>query len=124
MKSKYLIAIVSFMLMLSSCEDNESENIICTLNFVNGLDISLIEKSTGNIITGNVKIVAEDDNYTETMQSSENNASFTGAGERKGTYILTVTSDNYKTFISESITVNADECHVFTESRTFELELK
>ena len=124
MKSKYLIAIVSFMLLLGSCEDKESENIICTLNFVNGLDINLIEKSTGNSITGNAQIVAKDGNYSETMQNIENNVSFTGAGERKGTYILTVTSDNYKTFISDPITVNADECHVITEYRTYDLELK
>jgi len=45
----------------------------------------------------------------------EDNNSFTGAGERAGTYTLTVVSPNYQTFTSEPITVLADQCHVITE---------
>lgn len=42
--------------------------------------------------------------------------SFFGAGERPGNYVLIVTSDNYQTYVSETITVNAYECHVIPES--------
>ncbi len=124
MKSIQMIAIVSFILLFNGCKENDDENIICTLNYVYGLDINLVEKSTENPITGNVKIIAKDGDYEETLENYDPSTSFYGAGERKGTYTLTVTSDNYKTYISEPIVVTSDECHVITVSKTFELELK
>ncbi len=124
MKSIKLIALFTFICSFNSCKENNTENIICTYNFVYGLAINFTEKTTANPINGNITIVAKDGNYEETLEISESNMSFYGAGERKGTYILTVTADNYKTFVSEPIIVTADECHVLTEKRTFELELK
>jgi len=87
MKSIKIIAILSFLLLFMSCEENNSENIICTSIYVYGLEINLTEKTTANPITGNVKIVAKDGNYEETLENSNPNSSFYGAGERKGTYI-------------------------------------
>lgn len=124
MKSTKIIAMVSFILLFNSCTQNDDENIICTLNYVYGLDISLIEKSTANPITGAVKIIAKDGDYEKILENSNPNTSFFGAGERRGIYILTVTSDNYKTYVSEPIVVTGDECHVITVSKTFELEPK
>ncbi len=91
---------------------------------MHGLEINLVEKTTLNPINGTIIIVAKDGNYEKTLENTNPNISFYGAGERRGTYILTVTSDNYKTYISNPIIVSGDECHVFTEKRTFELELK
>ena len=126
MKSIKIIALLIFLFFLNSCENNsnDKELIICTQNFVYGLVINLTEKTTANPINGNIIIVAKYGNYEETLENSDPNMSFYGAGERKGTYIVTVTTDNYKTFVSEPIIVTADECHVTTEKRTFELELK
>jgi len=124
MKSIKLIALFTLIFSFNSCKENKAENIICTQNFVYGLAINLTEKTTVNPITGDVIIIAKNGNYEETLETSDPNLSFYGAGERKGTYVLTVTVDNYKTFVSEPIIVTGDECHVITEKRTFELELK
>jgi hypothetical protein len=123
MKFTKTIAMISFILLFNSCE-NKNDEIICTLNYVYGLNIKLIQKSTTNPINGVVKIIAKDGSYEETLENANPNDSFFGAGERRGTYILTVTSDNYKTYTSEPILVTGDECHVTTVSKTFELELK
>ena len=49
--------------------------------------------------------------YTETMMElSEGN--YAGAGERAGTYTLTVEADGFGTQTIEDIFVDADECHV------------
>ena len=119
-----IITLFSFILLLNSCEENNDENVICTLNYVYGLNINLIEKATNNSLTGSVSVVAKDGNYEETLENTDPNDSFFGAGEREGTYILTITSDNYRTFVSEPIVVTGDECHVSTVSKTFELVLK
>ncbi|APZ45977.1 hypothetical protein BW723_06575 [Polaribacter reichenbachii] len=124
MKSKIIITLFSLILLINSCDENDNESIICTHVFIHGLEINLIEKGTTNSVNGYVKIIIEDDDYEEILESSEPNNSFYGAGERKGTYTLTITSNNYKTFVSEPIIVIADECHVKTVSKTFELELK
>lgn len=124
MKSIKIIAIVSFILLFNSCKENKDENIICTLNFVYGLQVNLVEKTTANPITGAVTVVAKEGNYEETLENSDPNNPFFGAGERRGSYIITVTSDNYKTFVSEPVVVTGDQCHVTTVSKTIELELK
>lgn len=124
MASKKIIAIISFILLFNSCEENNDEIIICTLNYVYGLHINLVEKTTNNSITGTVNVVAKDGDYEEILENANPNDSFFGAGERKGTYVITITSNNYKTYISEPIVVTGDECHVTTVSKTFELELK
>tara|TARA_R110002072_G_scaffold82967_1_gene188671 strand:- start:70 stop:444 length:375 start_codon:yes stop_codon:yes gene_type:complete len=124
MKSIKIITLFTLILMFTNCEENNDNPIICTQIFVHGLEINVTEKGATNPITGAVKITASDGNYKETLENSDPNMAFYGAGERRGTYILTVTSDNYKTFESEPIIVTADECHVITEKRTFELELK
>ena len=122
MKLKVTILFIGIILLFNSCEENDTENIICSYIYVHGLKISLTEKN--NPINGAIKIIATEDNYEETLENSDPNMPFYGAGERKGTYILIVTSDNYKTFVSEPIVVTADECHVIPEIRTFELDLK
>lgn len=122
MKAIKMIAIVSCILLFNQCNENEPEEVVCTLNYVYGLHINLIEKSTTNPIYGAVTIIATEGNHEETLENYGSNSSFFGAGERQGTYVLTITSVNYKTFISEPIEVDGDECHVNTQSRTFELE--
>ncbi|MFK8060824.1 MAG: hypothetical protein AB8B78_12130 [Polaribacter sp.] len=124
MKSKTIIAIVSLVLLFNSCKENEKDNIICTLEFIYGINITLIDVKTSKPISDNVKAVIKDGNYEEILEVIESNVPLLGAGERAGTYIVTITSDNYKTFVSEPIIVKANECHVIPEVKTFKLEPK
>lgn len=110
--------------LLLSCEEQNEEPVTCTLEFVYGLHITLIDANTKESITDNITVVIKDGDYEEVLQTIESSTHFFGAGERSGTYTVTVTSDNYKTFVSEPILVTSNECHVKTVSKTFELEPK
>ncbi|MCF7559688.1 hypothetical protein L3X39_03490 [Sabulilitoribacter multivorans] len=71
---------------------------------------------TDAIITEGVTIEAIDGPHQETLVLSESSNSFYGAGERAGTYTLTITSLDYQTYVSDPIEVSRDECHVITET--------
>ncbi|PQJ80094.1 hypothetical protein [Polaribacter porphyrae] len=123
MKSKKLIALFTYLIVFIGCKE-QNNDIICTLEFVYGLNITLIDAETSKPIEGNVKVVIKDGNYEEVLQGVESGIPFFGAGERSGTYTITITSNNYKTFVSNPIVVTANECHVITVTKTFNLERK
>lgn len=122
MKSQKIILFVFLLSIFLGCNDLNDDSFHCTTEYVYGLNITLIDKETKAEITKDVKVTIQDGDYEEVLQGES--SLFYGAGERAGTYIVTVTSDNYKTFISDPITVTEDACHVNSVSRTFELEPK
>lgn len=117
MKTKILFLFLSVLItLMSSCKTcGNDDDIFCTEVFVYGLSVTLKDANTGAIITEDVTISAIDGSYEETLMRIESSNSFLGAGERAGTYTLTIESPNYQNFTSESITVFADECHVIPE---------
>lgn len=122
MKSTKIILLLTILSIFTSCNEENNEDVICTLEFVYGINITLIDAETKTDITENVKVVITDGNYEEILQGGI--GTFYGAGERAGTYTITITSDDYKTFVSEPIVVTANACHVIPVSKTFELEAK
>lgn len=120
MKSKKIITMITVLTLFFGCK--EEKNItICTLEFVYGINITLINADTSDAIIDDVKVVIKDGNYEEIITNIESSTPFFGAGERAGTYIVTITSNKYKTFISDPIIVEANECHVIPELKTFKL---
>lgn len=116
MKTKLLIVLSIISVCFSNCKDDDNFNPInCTTVYIYGLNITLKDVSNNSIITNNINIIATDGVYQETLTRIENSDYFIGAGERAGTYILTITSPDYDTYTSESIIVSADDCHVITE---------
>lgn len=121
--------IVTLLALLSVCSiscktDDVPDSIICTEQFVYGLNITLKDAITSNIINSDVELIATDGTYQETLMTGNGIDSFFGAGERPGTYIVTVTSPNYQTFISDPITLISDECHVIPKTFEFSLQPK
>ena len=47
---------------------------------------------------------------------------YVGAGERAGTYILTIVADGFEMVTVDDIFVDADECHVVGVSRQISLQ--
>ncbi|WP_298555814.1 hypothetical protein [uncultured Algibacter sp.] len=115
MKTKLLIPFLSVLIIATfSCKT--SDDIFCTDIFVYGLSITVKDANTDAVITENITIKATDGDYEETLMSIESSNAFVGAGERAGTYILTINATNYKDYITEPIKVSADECHVIPEA--------
>jgi hypothetical protein len=115
MKTKIFILLLSCSVILNACKNDDNSNAqICTEIFVYGLNVTLKDANTNAIITEDVTITATDGTYQETLMTTESIESFFGAGEREGSYIITVNSDNYQTFISDPIVValTEDDCHV------------
>ena len=121
MKPKFLLPIFILVLGFYSCKtDDDANDVICTLEYVYGLNVTLIDASNSNKIIDDVTVVSKDGSYEETLTAGID--SFYGSGERAGTYTITITSDNYETYTSAPITVTADICHVIPQ--TFELTLQ
>ena len=112
---KKIVFILFFYLVACDVTD-DNNGVVCTQQFVYGLNITVKDTNTNSIITDNIIVMAKDGNYEETLMTIEGIDSFFGAGERPGNYVIIVTSDNYQTYVSERITVDADKCHVIPES--------
>ncbi len=114
--------LICSIFLISSCDSNDDDGgINCTLEHVYGLNITLKNIETEEIITENITVIATDTNYEEELMVSPENTTFVGAGERAGTYIITVNSNDFETFISEPIILTSDECHVIPQAHTFYL---
>lgn len=125
MKLRFTLSIIYCFLTFLSCQNQQIDQpIVCTEVFIQGLHITLVDAASSEIITEDVTITATDGDFKENLKRIETQTSFSGAGERAGTYVLTITSSNYKTFVSNPIVVSADECHVMTEFREFKLQAK
>ena len=111
--------------MLSCNSDDDNSGItICTEIFVYGLKVTVKNEVTNIIVTEGLTVTASEGSYEEQLMRIENSDYFIGAGEREGTYVIEITSNDYQTFTSNSIEVvlTDDGCHVITEELEFTLQ--
>ncbi len=116
-----LLACTPFLLAMTCDEDDE---IICTQEAKAGLNITVKDAVTDELLSMGVTVIAQDGSYTETLEQFPNEEVpvFIGAWERVGTYVVTVSKAGYQTFTSEPIVVTADVCHVIPQQVTVELQ--
>jgi hypothetical protein len=106
----------------SSCEDIDDNQIFCTDQFVYGLNVIVLDASTGNPIFQDIEVKAVDGTYQEILELVPGlEYAFVGAGERAGTYVVTITKAGYQTYTSAPIVLTRDECHVIPQSLTVNL---
>ena len=103
------------------CLITDDGGVICTEVFVYGVKVALTHADTGEAITGATLTLTEGD-YSEPMQELSP-GHYAGAGERAGTYTLTVEVDGFETQTIGDIVVDADECHVIPVNLDVELTL-
>ncbi|RZJ68120.1 MAG: carboxypeptidase regulatory-like domain-containing protein [Flavobacterium sp.] len=124
---KLLLILCCFpLLMAATCEDDDDTIIPidnCTEEAVAGLNIVVKDEVTGEVLSDGVVLTAQDDDYSEILElvPGSNPATFAGAWERPGTYIITVQKSGYQTFISNGFLVTANVCHVIPQNRTLEI---
>jgi hypothetical protein len=113
-----ILAVLSF-----ACSDNNNGGINCTDEYVPGLSVTVKDSLTGKVLEKGVTVIAADGNYTEELEMiSESSSGFYGAFERTGSYTLTVSKQGYRSHTSDSIELDADQCHVITQEVTVELQ--
>ncbi len=82
----------------------------CTALFAYGVSVTVTDAETGDPIE-NATLTLEEGSYRETLQYP-GTGDYVGAGERAGTYTLTVNADGYQQQVIRDIVVTEDECHV------------
>ena len=125
MKKLFLFFLFSTLFFTSSCDDNDDNQIFCTDQFVYGLNVIVLDASTGNPIFQDIEVKAVDGTYQEILELVPGlEYAFVGAGERAGTYVVTITKAGYQTYTSAPIVLTRDECHVIPQSLTVNLQSK
>lgn len=121
---KNIIIIFTIYFLLSCNSDDRSQQQFCTEEYVYGLKVTVKNSVTNIIITEGITIMASDGSYEEELMQIEGSDYFLGAGEREGTYVIEITSDDYQSFASNPIIVEKteDDCHVITEDVEFFLQ--
>ncbi len=87
----------------------------CTTEFVYGITVNVVDSVSGAPAGAGATLVVQDGAYSEAIThpaTSSNSESFNAAGERPGTYSLSVTRNGYKAWSASGITVTKDACHV------------
>lgn len=123
MKKLILFLLFSTVFFISSCDDNHDNQIFCTDQFVYGLNVIVLDAVTGNPIFQDIEVKAVDGPYQELLELVPGlEYAFVGAGERAGTYVVTVTKAGYQMYTSAPIILTRDECHVIPQSLTVNLQ--
>jgi len=86
----------------------------CTAIYVYGLSATVIDADTGQPIE-NAVLTLREGNYVEVMMHLPT-GSYAGAGERAGTYNLTIHVPDVATDTIHDITIEEDECHVIGQA--------
>lgn len=94
------------------CGNPDDNGVVCTEEFVYGLNVYVEDTQTNQVLTQGVTVIAVDNDYEETLMLIEGSNSFVGAGERDGVYILEISAVGYQTYTSEEIVLEHDGCHV------------
>lgn len=92
----------------------------CTTLYAFGVSLTVRNVSTGAPVA-NATAVLVDGAYRETMMTFGVAGSYAGAGEREGTYTLTVTAQGFQPSAPRTVVVTGDECHVRGQAVTVDL---
>lgn len=103
------IRIVALATIVVSCESPVRG---CNLNFVHGLRVIVTDSVSGTPLVGPETMVeVRDGTYADTLEPTSP-TEYSGAGERAGTYAVTVQRSGYRVWLRNGIRVRAGACHV------------
>lgn len=98
-----------------ACSVESPSGKICTAQFVYGLNVSVRDSATGADLSSGSTVVVRDGNFVDSLTTPYPGSPygiFSSAGERAGTYSVTVRRAGYRTWTRTGVAVTADECHV------------
>ena len=97
---------------------DSSRDVVCLDNFVSGLAVRVQDSLTGAPAASGAMLIARDGAYADTAVVPSGAANpdswvLTAAGERPGTYTVTVSKNGYLTWPRTGVVVRMDEygCH-------------
>jgi len=119
MKARHGVAAAIASFAISGC--GTTGPIACTEIFVYGLSVTVVEEGTGTPLADGATLTLRDGDYVESTTESFDGRTMMGAGERAGTYVVTVSREGFHTWAATDVVVTADECHVIPVALTAEL---
>lgn len=123
MKKLFLLLLCTPLLLAIGCESSDDQ-IYCTDEFVYGLHVTVLDAGNGQPMADGVTVTAVQGSYHEVLYNLTGlDSTFYGAGERIGSYTLTVAKDGYHTYTTPTpIGVPANVCHVVPQAVTISLQ--
>ncbi len=90
----------------------------CTAEFRFGIVVRVVDSVSSADAAAGATVVIRDGAYVDSLPAPPDQsfpgASFAGAGERAGTYTVTVTKAGYRPWARNGVVVTRNECHVNT----------
>lgn len=123
MKKIAMLLFLAPLLMATTCNDDDHyRNYPCTLEARAGLNVTVSLNGNPDITADGIAVTARDGNYIEDLfPNIPDTPNFSGAYERPGNYIVTVSKQGYQTYTSSVVRVEADRCHVIPEQLSVNL---
>lgn len=121
-KLLFLFAFTPF-LMATTCDNTDDDGIVCTMEAVAGLNVTVKDALTNETLSTDIVVTATDGPYSEQLELMPVDIpSFAGAWERAGTYTIVVSKAGYQTATFSNIVVTSDVCHVIPQNLSVLLE--
>ena len=104
-------------LVVSACGDPIVDLPVgCTEQFVYGISVQVVDVTSGAQRASGSTLTVREGSYEEVVTGVTGNNTMVAAGERAGTYAVTITRDGYRTWSQFDVEVGEDECHVIPVS--------
>ena len=115
-------AVIVVLVSSAACyEGDPSGPIACTAQFVFGLTVTVRDQSTTLPKAEDATLTLREGAYVEVVMDSWDGTTLVGAGERPGTYAVTVEHPGYEVWTRAGVEITEDECHVIPVSITADL---
>ncbi len=123
MKKLLILFCLAPLLMAHTCEDDDHRHHHnpCTMEARAGLNVMVTLDGEQLTSAAGISVTARDGNYIEDLQTYGPPYVFSGAYERSGRYVITVTKDGYQDYVSPPVRVTQDECHVIPQQLSVDL---
>jgi len=125
MKPRLLLFGVILTSAAIGCSSPTANNIVCTDIFIVGLTVTVQDSVTGAPAYAGATVIARDGTYADSASRPANSTDtfpLPLAGERAGTYDVTVRESGYLDWTRKGVQVTRNECHVNTVAVTAKLQ--
>jgi hypothetical protein len=110
-----LLSSFAFVAISCSQPNGTGGGIVCTALYAYGLTVTVQDSITGSPAAAGATVMARDGAYLDSaviVASAPQNSSVGLAGERAGTYAVTVSKAGYQAWTKTGIQVTKEVCHV------------
>lgn len=108
-----VIIFFTVVTLFVSCKKDKKDDVVCTTEARAGLNVKVSTVEGRTLYADSIKVIALDAAFSETLTLVDRNElRFSGAVERAGNYMVTVSHPGMSMVTLKDIKVDKDECHV------------